>query len=65
MSDRIYVCQYCGTANNFGKVCSRCHVKLPYVKDLVRLGSIIKREVEARKSRRRLIELYNSQKWKE
>ena len=65
MGKQTYVCRYCGLVNTYGAVCGKCHEKLPYVKDLVRLGSIIKREAEARKSRRRLIELYNSQKWKE
>lgn len=65
MSSKTYVCRYCELVNTYGSVCSKCHEKLPYVKDLVRLGSVIKREVEARKSRRWLAELYNSQKWKE
>lgn len=65
MSSKRYICKHCGKETDFGRVCKTCKGKIPYVKKIVRLGRIIRREVEAGKRRRNLIELYNSQKWKE
>ena len=64
MSSKRYICKHCGNETTFGEICRTCREKLPYVKEIIRLGRDIKHAIETRQRRRRLIELYNSQKWK-
>lgn len=59
------LCKYCGCVTYNCCACTDCRGKLPVVKKLVQMCQDFKHEVAKAKSRRRVLELYNEQRWKE
>ena len=59
------LCKYCGCVKYNCVACTDCRDKLAAVRKLVQMCQDFKREVAKAKSRRRVLELYNEQRWKE